>query len=56
MIPRLRQMARDYPVNEGELALVSGVGEKRAQDFGAVFLSEIEQYLRHHRRQVFAQD
>ena len=50
----LRQMARDYPVNEGELVLISGVGEKRARDFGAVFLTEVEQYLRHHPRQVFA--
>jgi ATP-dependent DNA helicase RecQ len=51
----LRQMARDYPSNEAELALISGVGEKRARDFGAVFLTEIEQYLRNHTRQVFAE-
>ena len=50
----LRQMARDYPANEGELALISGVGEKRAKEFGAVFLTEIEEYLRHHPRQVDA--
>ena len=47
----LRQMARDYPANEGELALVSGVGEKRAEEFGAVFLTEVEAYLRDHPRQ-----
>ena len=47
----LRQMARDYPVNEGEFALVSGVGEKRAEEFGAVFLTEVEAYLRDHPRQ-----
>ena len=34
----LRQMARDYPANEDELALISGVGEKRSRQFGAVFL------------------
>jgi superfamily II DNA helicase RecQ len=49
----LRQMARDYPANEGELILISGVGEKRTKEFGAVFLTEIEEYLRHHPRQVF---
>jgi ATP-dependent DNA helicase RecQ len=49
----LRQMAREYPANEGELTLISRVGEKRAQGFGAAFLSEIEEYLRHHPRQNF---
>jgi ATP-dependent DNA helicase RecQ len=48
----LRQMARDYPMNEDELAGISGVGEKRARGFGPAFLSEIEQYLRHHPRQM----
>jgi ATP-dependent DNA helicase RecQ len=50
----LRQMARDYPVNQGELASISGVGEKRTKEFGTVFLTEIEEYLRDHPRQVFA--
>jgi ATP-dependent DNA helicase RecQ len=50
----LRQMARDYPANEAELVLISGVGEKRTKEFGAVFLTEIEEYLRHHPRQMFA--
>jgi ATP-dependent DNA helicase RecQ len=49
----LRQMARDYPVNEDELALISGVGEKRSRGFGAAFLTEIEEYLREHPRQIF---
>ena len=51
----LRQMARDYPSNTAELASISGVGEKRAKEFGAVFLTEIEEYLRHHSRQMFAE-
>ena len=46
----LRQMARDYPANQAKLALISGVGEKRAKEFGAVFLTEVEQYLRNHPR------
>ena len=52
----LRQMAREYPANEDELALISGVGEKRAQGFGLAFLSEIEEYLRHNPRQMFGGD
>jgi superfamily II DNA helicase RecQ len=52
----LRQMARDYPENEEDLALISGVGDKRSRQFGAVFLTEIEEYLRHHPRQVFSAD
>jgi ATP-dependent DNA helicase RecQ len=51
----LRGMARDYPANEGALASISGVGDKRSQEFGAVFLAEIEDYLRHHPRQVFTE-
>jgi ATP-dependent DNA helicase RecQ len=52
----LRQMAREYPANENELAMVSGVGEKRARGFGAAFLTAIEEYLREHPRQVFTGD
>ena len=37
----LRQIARECPASESDLALVSGVGEKRAKDFGAKFLAEI---------------
>ena len=52
----LRAMARDYPVNERELAGISGVGERRLRDFGATFLAEIAAYLDSHPRQVFADD
>jgi superfamily II DNA helicase RecQ len=52
----LRGMARDYPINERELARVSGVGEKRVRDFGATFLAEITAYLDSHPRQAFAVD
>jgi ATP-dependent DNA helicase RecQ len=47
----LRQMAREYPASEGALALISGVGQKKAQAFGSAIISEIEEYLRHHPRQ-----
>lgn len=48
----LRGMARDYPINERELARISGVGEKRVRDFGATFLAEIAAYLDSHPRHV----
>jgi ATP-dependent DNA helicase RecQ len=52
----LRQMARDYPANEREFARISGVGEKKLREFGAVFLSEIAAHLQTNPRQFFADD
>ncbi len=52
----LRQMARNYPASEGEFARISGVGEKKLREFGAVFLSEISAYLATNARQIFADD
>ncbi len=52
----LRQMARDYPAGERELARISGVGEKKLREFGAVFLAEIAAHLTTNPRQIFADD
>ncbi len=52
----LRQMARDYPANEREFTRISGVGEKKLQEFGALFLARISAHLQTHPRQVFAED
>jgi ATP-dependent DNA helicase RecQ len=52
----LRQMARLYPASEREFARISGVGEKKLQEFGAVFLAEIAGHLRANPRQMFADD
>jgi ATP-dependent DNA helicase RecQ len=52
----LRQMARDYPASERDFAKVSGVGEKKLRDFGAVFLAAIADYLGSNARQIFADD
>jgi ATP-dependent DNA helicase RecQ len=52
----LRQMARVYPANEHEFARISGVGEKKLREFGAVFLAEIAAYLQTNPRQIFADD
>jgi ATP-dependent DNA helicase RecQ len=52
----LRQMARYYPASDGEFSRISGVGEKKLQEFGAVFLAEIAAHLQTHPRQIFADD
>ena len=52
----LRQMARDYPAGESELARISGVGEKKLREFGGLFLGEIADYLQDNPRQIFADD
>ncbi len=52
----LRQMARYYPANDGEFSRISGVGEKKLHEYGAVFLAEIAAHLQSHPRQIFADD
>jgi ATP-dependent DNA helicase RecQ len=52
----LRLMARNYPASEPEFTRISGVGEKKLNEFGAAFLGEIVQYLQTNPRQIFADD
>jgi ATP-dependent DNA helicase RecQ len=52
----LRQMARNYPATEQEFSRISGVGEKKLQEFGEVFLQEIAAHLLTNSRQIFADD
>jgi len=52
----LRQMARNYPENERDFARISGVGENKLREFGAVFLEEIAIHLKHNPRQMFADE
>ena len=52
----LRQMARDYPADERELTRISGIGEKKRSEFGAIFLAEIAAHLQSHPRQMFAEE
>jgi ATP-dependent DNA helicase RecQ len=52
----LRQMARYYPENDGQFTRISGVGEKKLHEFGAVFLGEIAAHLQTSPRQIFAGD
>ena len=42
----LRLMARDLPATEADFRLISGVGEKKLQEFGTIFLSEIASFPR----------
>jgi ATP-dependent DNA helicase RecQ len=50
----LRQMARDYPGSERELARISGMSERKLQEFGRVFLAVIAGHLETQPRQIFA--
>jgi len=52
----LRQMARYYPINEREFARISGVGEKKLEDYGLAFMAEIGAHLQSNARQIFADD
>ena len=47
-------MARDYPANERELARISGMSERKLQEFGRVFLAVIAGHLETQPRQIFA--
>jgi ATP-dependent DNA helicase RecQ len=49
----LREMAREYPTNELELRNISGMGEKKLDQFGAQFADAIVKYLRENPRQTF---
>ncbi len=52
----LRQMARFYPSNNAEFSRVSGVGQKKLEEFGKVFMAEIKAHLQSNPRQLFAED
>ncbi len=52
----LRQMARYYPATDDQFTRISGVGEKKLQEFGAAFLRDIAAHLQTSPRQIFADD
>ena len=52
----LRQMAREYPTNEREFLQISGVGNRKLQEFGTTFLDAIAEYLANHPRQNFPKE
>jgi len=52
----LRQMAREYPTTKQELLRISGVGSRKLQEFGSVFLAAIADYLETHPRRNFQKE
>lgn len=49
----LRQMARDYPAREADMAGIFGMGEKKRAEYAAIFAAEIAQYLETNSRMAF---
>ncbi|MBP7141851.1 MAG: DNA helicase RecQ [Opitutaceae bacterium] len=49
----LRQMARLYPDNEKAMNGIFGMGEKKREEFGAVFAAAVKEYLAGNGRQQF---
>jgi ATP-dependent DNA helicase RecQ len=52
----LRQMARYYPVGDAAFSRISGVGEKKLQEFGKVFLAEIATHLQTYPKRTFTEE
>ena len=52
----LRQMAREYPTNEREFLQISGVGNRKLQEFGTVFLAAIANQMEIQPRQNFPKE
>jgi len=52
----LRQMARFYPASDEDFTRISGVGDKKLQEYGVAFLGEIAAWLQTSPRQMFADD
>jgi ATP-dependent DNA helicase RecQ len=52
----IRQMARYYPRDAAAFSRISGVGQKKLEEFGSVFMHEISEHLRNHPKQVFADE
>jgi ATP-dependent DNA helicase RecQ len=52
----LRQMARSYPASPREFSQISGVGQKKLDEFGSAFMGEIADHLSTNARQIFADD
>ncbi len=52
----LRQVAREYPASQRELKKISGMGEKKREEFGAEILAEVASHLAANPRQIFADD
>ncbi len=49
----LRQLAREYPTGDADLAGIFGMGEKKRAEFGATFAAAIRAYLENNPRMTF---
>jgi len=49
----LRQMSRYYPTTEEDFSTLSGVGDKKRQEFGERFMSAVTRYLETHPKVSF---
>jgi ATP-dependent DNA helicase RecQ len=49
----LRDIARKYPEDLADFSRISGVGEKKLGEFGAIFLNAVAEHLKVHPRQSF---
>ena len=49
----LRHMARQYPVDRAAFLRISGVGEKKLEDYGVAFMDAIRSYLETNQGQSF---
>jgi ATP-dependent DNA helicase RecQ len=52
----LRQIARNYPQDDASFSRISGVGEKKLREFGAIFIEEVTAHLHSNPRLIFADD
>jgi ATP-dependent DNA helicase RecQ len=50
----LRQMSQRCPTTKSEFIRISGVGEKKLRDFGAIFMKEIERHLQKNSRKEYS--
>ena len=50
----LRQMAQHYPTTEQEFLRISGVGNRKLEEFGAAFLAVITEYITNNPQQKFS--
>jgi ATP-dependent DNA helicase RecQ len=49
-------MARHYPANDRDFERISGVGERKLREFGAVFLKAITEHVARNPKRIFADD
>ena len=50
----LRLLSREYPTDEAALLRISGVGQKKREEYGEAFLQTIRDWLETHPREEFA--